>query len=599
MQNDRFAVRCGGYVKGVDLRLVHWRDVIDIGVFSFIVNVLLLTSPLFMLQVYDRVLPTANSSTLLYLSIIAILALCCLSFLDVVRSLYAQRIATGIDKKLGEAAFRTSLDGKHADAPDIQPLRNLGKVRTFIASKGLQNLFDLPFAPLFLIVLYFIHPVLCWLTAGGAIVLVAIALANQISLSWLNEQNAEQATISNLVAQTFVQNKDTVRSMGMERHVARVWGKAFATSLIVQNRAASINTCFGGLSRFVRILLQMATLAVGAWLVLQNQMTAGMIFASSLISGRALQPLDQLIGGWKQTFDAFKAWEQLQASLLPYSKDATKKVLLPDPKGATSVRNLVYTRPGTGSETEAIIKGVSFDIRAGERIALIGPSRAGKSSLARLLVGASVPTSGSICVDGADRKSWDRDQIGETIGYLAQDVQLLPGTIAENIARFNPGATDDSIVSAASRSQAHKLILSLNNGYQTRICNASVLSGGERQRIGLARAFYGNPRILVLDEPNANLDSEGETSLERALLDARERGTTVIIITHRMSIAATCDRVLALREGTIASFGPPEEVLRMPPREIKGSPPSSPKEPLARFTTSWRTHPISRGRDND
>ncbi|WP_167394105.1 type I secretion system permease/ATPase [Brucella oryzae] len=587
-------------MKGLDLRLIHWRGVIDVGVFSFIVNVLLLTSPLFMLQVYDRVLPTANSSTLLYLSVIAVLALCCLSFLDIVRSLYAQHIATDIDKKLGGAAFEAALDERHVEAADIQPLRNLGKVRAFIASKGLLNLFDLPFAPLFLVVLYFIHPVLCWLTIGGAIVLLTIAMVNQIGLSRLSGQNTEQAAVANQVARAFIQNKDTVRSMGMERHAVQVWGNAFATSLIVQNRAASINTCFGGISRFVRILLQMATLAVGAWLVLQNQMTAGMIFASSLISGRALQPLDQLIGGWKQTFEALKAWEQLQASLSSYSKGREKKVLFPDPKGTISVRNLVYARPGKGPEAEAIIKGVSFDIRAGERIALIGSSGAGKSSLARLLVGALAPTCGSICVDDADRKTWDKAQLGETIGYLAQEIQLLPGTIAENIARFDPRATNDSIVSAACRAQAHKLILSLNDGYQTRIGKASVLSGGERQRIGLARAFYGNPRILVLDEANANLDSEGEASLERALADARDDGITVILITHRMSIAGTCDRVLLLRDGAIVNFGTPEEVLRMPQQEIKGSLQSSYlQERTARFATSWRTRPTSHGRDND
>lgn len=586
-------------MKGLGLRIIPWRGIIDIGVFSFIVNVLLLTSPLFMLQVYDRVLPTANGNTLLYLSIIAVVALCCLSVLDTVRLLYAQRLATGLDKKLGGFAFSATLDGEYWNTGDIQPLRNLSTVRAFVASKGFLSLFDLPFMPLFLIILYFIHPVLCWLTVGGAVILMLIAIVNQIGLSRSNEQNMERAAEANLIAQAFARHKDTVRSMGIAQHARKLWGHAFATSLSVQNKAMAINTYFAGISRFVRILLQMAILAVGAWLVLQNQMTAGMIFASSLISGRALQPLDQLIGGWKQTIEARQAWQQLRISLSSFTNAKNKKVLFPEPKGAISVRDMSYVRQGRSAEAKTIIKNVSFDIQAGERIALIGPSGAGKSCLARLLVGAVLPTSGSICIDDADRSTWDEEQLGEMVGYLAQDIQLLPGTIAENIARFDPQATDESIVTAASRSQVHKLILGLENGYQTRIGNASVLSGGERQRIGLARAFYGKPRILVLDEPNANLDSEGEAAFEKALKDAQDHAVTVILITHRMSIAATCDRVLVLREGAIIGFGSPVEVLRMSHPEAKTT-----QQPLyqqnrtASFVTGWGVRPTASARDN-
>lgn len=586
-------------MKGLGLRIIPWRGVIDIGVFSFIVNVLLLTSPLFMLQVYDRVLPTANGNTLLYLSIIAVVALCCLSVLDTVRLLYAQRLATGLDKKLGGFAFSATLDGEYWNMGDIQPLRNLSTVRAFVASKGFLSLFDLPFMPLFLIILYFIHPVLCWLTVGGAVILMLIAIVNQIGLSRSNEQNTERAAEANLIAQAFARHKDTVRSMGIAQHARKLWGHAFATSLSVQNKAMAINTYFAGISRFMRILLQMAILAVGAWLVLQNQMTAGMIFASSLISGRALQPLDQLIGGWKQTIEARQAWQQLRISLSSFTDAKNKKILFPEPKGAISVRDMSYVRQGRSAEAKTIIKNVSFDIQAGERIALIGPSGAGKSCLARLLVGAVLPTSGSICIDDADRSTWDEEQLGKMVGYLAQDIQLLPGTIAENIARFDPQATDESIVTAASRSQVHKLILGLENGYQTRIGNASVLSGGERQRIGLARAFYGKPRILVLDEPNANLDSEGEAAFEKALKDAQDHAVTVILITHRMSIAATCDRVLVLREGAIIGFGSPEEVLRMSYPEAKTTQqPPYQQNRTASFVTGWGVRPTASARDN-
>ncbi|MRN48152.1 type I secretion system permease/ATPase [Brucella sp. 10RB9214] len=554
-----------GVMRGLDLRLLAAGAIIDIGIFSLVINLLLLISPLYMLQVYDRVLVSGSLSTLLYLTIAAVGGLAFLGLIEIIRSIYSQRVAADLDRRLGASAFRASLNGPRAESGDIQPLRDLNVTRSFIASKGLSSLFDLPFAPFFILLLYFVHPVLCMLALGGMALMIVIVIANQSGVAKATAGLVEKSAKANLMAQAFVRNGDTLRSMGISNNVVDVWGTAFAESLVEQDRAVSINSVFGGLSRFVRMLLQMAILGTGAYLVLQNQMTAGMIFASSIISGRALQPLDQLIGGWKQTAEAWKAWKRLQTALKPYSLPVGPKLQLPDPTGAVSVQNLVFVASGAAASAEPILKRISFDIKAGETIALIGPSRAGKSTLARLLVGAALPTSGSISIDGANLRTWNEDQIGQAIGYLAQDVQLLPGTIAENVSRFDPNASDQAIVKAAQRAQAHDLIMRQSAGYQTRIGYSSgMLSGGERQRVGLARAFYGDPKILVLDEPNANLDAEGEVALEKALADARNSAATVIVITHRMSIAATCDRVLVLRDGSIIAYGPPSDVLRGP-----------------------------------
>lgn len=549
--------------KSTGLRVVITRGIIDIGVFSFLINVLLLVMPLYMLQVYDRVLPSTSIETLIYLSLIAIASLVFLGGLEVIRSMYSQRIAASIDRSIGSKAFAATLAGRQgADSGDIRPLRDLATLRSFVASRGLTTLFDLPFAPLFVVLLYFVHPVLFWVTVGGAALMVLVVVLNQIAGRQGNHIAAEMAASSNLTAQGFARNIETLRAMGMVRNVTEVWGKGFAETLRLQDRLATINAVFGGVSRTLRLTLQLAILGAGAWLVIAGEITAGMIFASSIVSGRALQPLDQLIAGWRQMIEAKRAWERLRQMLLKADNKGGRKLRLPEPSGAIAVQNLVYTAPNSSPGTDPIIKRLSFEIAAGESVAIIGPSRAGKSTLAKLLVGIFPAHSGSVKIDGADLTTWDDEQLGQHIGYLAQDVQLFPGTIAENVSRFDPSADDRQIIEAARRAQVHELILSQREGYETRIGASATLSGGERQRIGLARALYGNPRILVLDEPNSNLDSEGEAALEKALANARDEKTTVIIITHRLSIAASCDHVLMLRNGSIEALGPSVEVLR-------------------------------------
>ena len=543
------------------LRAVFLRVIADVGIFSFVINILVLVTPLYLLQVYDRVLPSSSVETLIYLSAMAVAALALLGFLDAVRAIYTQRVAATLDRRLGSRTFAASLGAGSAGSMP-SPLRDLASVCAFIRSRGVAVVFDLPFAPLFLALLYLIHPLLFWLTLAGAAALFVLVVANQLAIGRNDALSTERSTLASQAEQAFIRNAETLRAMGMVGNAARLWGRHVGEALTLYDRSSSANAIFSGASRALRMMLQLAILGAGAWLVLGGQMTAGMIFASSLVSSRALQPLDQLIGSWRQIVDARRAWRRLQDALAGQPERAGK-LALPDPSGAISAQDLVFMAPNALPGTAPIIKRLNFAIVAGEAVAIVGPSGAGKSTLARLLAGAAQPTSGSVRIDGADLRTWEENQLGRHVGYLAQEVELFPGTIAQNVSRLDPDADDAAIVEAAKRAEAHGLIVAQPDGYQTRIGPShGALSGGERQRIGLARAFYGSPRILVLDEPSTHLDGSGEAALEAVLAAARAAGVTTIVITHRPSIALACDRVMLLRGGVIEAFGPSNDVLR-------------------------------------
>jgi ATP-binding cassette subfamily C protein len=544
-------------------RIFLSKSLIEIGIFSTIANVLLLISPLYLLQVYDRVLPASSMNTLVYLTLFAVGGLAVLGILELVRSLYANRFAARFDVQLGSAAFIAAMNGSRAGLGDVQPLRDLATIRSFIASRALFFLFDLPFGPFFILLLYFVHPLLFAITLAGAVVMVAVALLNQAATSRSGREAGDTLAATMNFAQTFARNFETVRALGMVSSIVEFWGGRFSDSLRASDKVARSNAVYGGLSRTIRMVLQLAVLGVGAYLVLLEEMTAGMIFAASIISGRALQPLDQIVGSWRQVIDASQAWKRISALAKLDSIEKPVSVELPAPKGVLALEQVVYFLPNADPGAPPLIKRVSFAADAGEIVAIIGPSQAGKSTLARLIVGAIKPRSGVVRIDGADIQSWESDQIGRHMGYLSQEVELFPGTISQNIARFEADPSDEKIIAAAQRAQVHKLILGLANGYATVIGPMGVrLSGGERQRIGLARAFYGDPKILVLDEPNANLDAEGEAALEQAIITARLEKRTVLIITHRPSIAAKCDRVLMRRDGQIELYGPAQDVLQ-------------------------------------
>jgi PrtD family type I secretion system ABC transporter len=548
-------------MKNTAVRRFLFRGMADIGIISFVISILLLTQPIYMLQVYDRVLPSSSLNTLVFLSMITFAAVAVLGLLEVFRQLYASRLAVRLESELGATAFLAGSQSPNAEIGDTQPLRDLATVRNFVSSRILQSLFDLPFVPVFLLLLVYIHPYIFLLTLAGLVLVAIVAWANQRSVEDSGKKTAENAMKAMASAQAFTRSAETIRAMGMARNTVGIWGRAEADALRSVDETTSINAWYGGLSRSIRLLLQIGIMGMGAWLVVGGKMTPGMIFATSMVSGRALQPIDQLVAGWRQIFDARLAWERLQKAMARVETAMAPKTGLPEPIGEIHAENLIYV-PQSRKAAEPLIKRLNFKIPAGSSVGLIGPSGAGKSTLARLICGAIEPSQGSICIDKADIRQWDRERLGKFIGYLSQEADLLPGTVAQNISRFAPDASDESIVAAAKKAQVHDMIIALPNGYGTLLGPGGMtLSGGQRQRIGLARAFYGTPRLLVLDEPNANLDAEGDAALERALQQAKSDRITVVMVTQRKASADKLDNLMIIRDGQIEDYGPREAVV--------------------------------------
>lgn len=537
------------------------RPLAELAAFSTVINLLLLVAPLYMLQIYDRVLPSNSVETLVYITLIALAAIAVLGVLEAVRATYANRVATRLGVQIGPYAFTAAMNGSRAVLGDVQPLRDLALMRGFIGSRALFVLFDLPFSPVFLVVLYFVHPIIFGATIVGAAVMVGMAIANSLSTRAVTKQADESLTASMTAAQGIARNFETIRTLGMATNAAEQWGSHYAQSLGTTDKQTTINAIFGSASRGFRLLLQIVIYALAAHLTLAGQMTIGMIFAASMISARALQPMDQFVASWKQITDASSAWRRI-SKVLNEAEIGRERTDLPAPRGALAVEQLVYLHPGKKPGMEPLIKKLNFSLGAGETLAVIGPSQAGKSTLARLLVGAMDPSSGTIRIDGADFRQWDREFLGKHIGYLPQEIEFLPGTIAQNISRFDPDAPSEQIVAAAMDAGVHETILRQVDGYETIIGPSGIrLSGGEKQRIGLARAFYSKPNLIVLDEPDAHLDTEGTAALEDAMCNAKARGATLVLVTHRRPTTAKADRVLVLRDGKIERFGPTSEVL--------------------------------------
>jgi PrtD family type I secretion system ABC transporter len=528
--------------------------------FSAFLNLLLLAQPIYMLQVYDRILPSQSVNTLLFLSLAVGLALVVLGLLEVVRTLIANRAAARFDVSLSDLAIKTVIRNGTAAGGSTQPLRDIAAMRGLITSKALFALLDLPFAVLFILILYFIHPALFWVTVAGTVVLLLIALLNQQALSALAKKQGEMSVSAGVTADHLARSADSVVAMGMVGNVVREWGRAHAGSLVAADRAGSVNAWFAGLSKILRLALQIVILGYGALLVLEGEMTAGMIFASSIISGRALQPIDQLIGSWRQLASGQEAWSRLKL-FLDKADRQSKYTSLPEPTGLLEAQDL-FLPNAIDPSRPPVLSRVSFRLEPGEAVAVLGPSGSGKSTLARMLVGASLPRSGHVRIDGHDITNWDPEELGHHIGYLAQDVELVPGTIAQNISRFDADAKDPDIIAAARAAHAQDLIQKLPRGYDTLIGPGALqLSGGEKQRIALARAFYGSPKILVLDEPNSNLDRIGEVALMQALADARTRKVTFFVITQRETMLASVDKIMRFQNGSVTEFDDRDTVL--------------------------------------
>jgi PrtD family type I secretion system ABC transporter len=531
-----------------------------LGGFSAVLNTLMLIQPIYMLQVYDRVLPSRSLETLLFLSLMIGFALVVLALLEVVRTIISTRAAARFDIDLSELALKTIIRNGTAAGGGTQPLRDIASLRTLIASKVLLALLDLPFAVVFIAIMYFIHPALFWLTLTGAGVLTVVAAFNQRALAGLSKEQGDLGVTAGARSEHLARNADSIIAMGMVNHTVDGWGAVHGRALSAADKAGAINAWFAGLSKFLRLGLQIAILGYGALLVLEGQMTAGMIFASALISGRALQPIDQIIASWRQLATGQEAWRRVR-SFLENADRRMPYTMLPPPEGLVEVSDL--TQPNLADPARPpILSRINFRVEPGETLAILGPSGSGKSTLARLIVGADVARVGKVRIGGHDITNRDPEELGRYIGYLAQEVELLPGTIAQNIARFDPAAGDDTIMAAANAAHVEDLIRRLPRGYDTLIGPGGVqISGGERQRIALARALFGSPCILVLDEPNASLDRAGEAALIRALADARQRKVTVIIVTQRENILAGVDKILRMHNGIVVEFDDRETVL--------------------------------------
>jgi PrtD family type I secretion system ABC transporter len=540
---------------------------IAVALFSAIVNILMLTGPLFMLQVYDRVLASRSSATLLVLLMIVIFLYGLMGFLDHLRGRILARVGAGFQAKLDGRVFDAVL--RQAEVPAFRDrpasgLRDLSSIQGLLSSPLPGALFDLPWAPFFVVLLFVFHPLMGWFAIGGAILLTLLAIWNQVATK--ASQEAAVKTAAEAESRTEITRKqvETVRGLGMTAPLVALWNKARKESLLALMQASDAGGGISATTKAFRMFLQSGILALGAWLVLQGQLTGGAMIAGSILLGRALAPIEQSVGQWGQMQRASLAWRTLD-KLLASVQVSAAPMTLPRPTAHLSVQNLAVVPMG---EKVPTVQGLNFEVLPGEAVAVVGPSASGKSSLARALVGLWPAIQGSIRLGGAELGHYDRDRLGRLLGYLPQDVILFPGSVHENIARFDPEAKPEDVVKAAKTAGAHDLILGLPQGYDTTVMeNGGKLSGGQRQRIGLARAFYGDPVVLILDEPNSSLDDPGTQALNQAIAHAKRAGQSVLIMSHRPSALAECDKVLMIENGRQRAFGPRDEVLQ---RVLKG-----------------------------
>lgn len=553
------------------------RGLIPVAVFSFFANLLMLTMPLYMMQIFDRVISGRSVETLVYLTLIAVFALSIFGLLDLMRARVMIRLGMWLDQKLNAIAFfeaiKVSLRSRRSHT---RPLRDLQELRNFMGSQALFSIFDTPWMPVYILVIWLIHPAIGMLAVAAAIIFLLLALLNELATRAPLTAAQEHQSKAQSDAESIMRNAEVVNALGMSGNIIGRWLGNYNTMLGHSQTANDRARAVLALVKTLRMMVQVAVYAVAAYLVLQHEMGPGGMIASSILLGRALAPVEGAIDTWKQASSARQAYTRLREFFAGNGGLAVEPTRLPAPKGHLAVHNLTFGYPGLKMTT---IRGVSFEVTPGEVVAIVGPSGAGKSTLARLLTGIYPPMSGSVRLDGADLSRWEREEVGPYIGYLPQDVELFDGTVAENIARLGP-ARDEDIVDAAQLAGVHELVLELPNGYETQIGEAgSQLSGGQRQRVGLARALFGNPPLIILDEPNANLDEEGEAALHRAIATMKARGSTIIMIAHRPSMLEQVDRIIVMREGRIQAMGERAEILKqitrpraVPPVEASAKP---------------------------
>lgn len=535
------------------------RSFFALAAFSGVINVMMLTPAIYMLQVYDRALVSRNVTTLTMLTLLVIGLFMLMSALEMVRTRVLIRVGNFLDmdlnRRIFSAAFERNLS--RAGGNPAQALQDLAQVRQFLTGNGLFAFFDAPWTPIYLLVSYLIHPLLGLITLIGSLILVGLAyLTEKATQKPLAEAN--QAALSSAsYANNNLRNAEVIEAMGMLPAIGKRWYQGHLRILQMQTLASDRAALISSTGRFVRITLQSVILGAGALLAIEGKITPGMMIACSILTGRALAPVEQVIAAWKQLLGCRSAWGRLN-DLLGDFPQRPPSMSLQRPMGMLAVENVIAGAPGTSNN---IVRGVSFSLVPGESLGIIGPSASGKSTLARLLVGVWPTQAGKVRLDGADIFTWNKAELGPWLGYLPQDVELFEGTIAENIARFAE-VDSEAVIRAARSSGVHDMILRFPQGYDTRLAaDGSPLSGGQKQRIALARALYGEPNLVVLDEPNANLDDVGEKALVDALAELKARGATVILISHRPNVLCAVDKVLMLRDGAVHMLGSRDEVF--------------------------------------
>ncbi|HNQ48119.1 type I secretion system permease/ATPase [Hydrogenophilus thermoluteolus] len=535
------------------------RYFVGVGAFSFVINLLQFTAPLYMLQVYDRVLSSHNTTTLLVLTILVVGLFLLMAVIEFIRSRVLVRVGAAMEAKINQRIFDAAFEAtlRRGGANARQALSDLTQLRQFVTGNGPFAFFDAPWFPIYLAACFVLHPLIGWFSVGAALILIVLTVVTEVATQKPLAEANKYANQATNFAHNQLANAEVVEAMGMLPALRQRWKARHVQHLVLQAVASDRAGLISAITRFVRITSQSLVLGLGAWLVLQNELTPGAMIVGSILMGRALAPIDQLIANWRGFVQARLAYERL-GELLTAFPARPPRLSLPPPKGHVSVEGVVAVPPG--SQTP-VVRGVTMEIPPGTVVGVIGPSGSGKSTLARLLVGVWAPAAGKVRLDGADVTQWDKAELGPYIGYLPQDIELFDGTIAENIARFGP-LDSERIVEAAQRAGVHDLILRLPQGYDTPIGpGGMVLSGGQRQRVALARALYGDVRLIVLDEPNSNLDDIGETLLVRALAEMKRQGRTVVVITHRTSVLQVVDRLAVMRDGMLHAYGPRDQVL--------------------------------------
>ncbi|MCJ8325165.1 MAG: type I secretion system permease/ATPase [Hyphomicrobiales bacterium] len=529
--------------------------------FSLVINLLMLTGSLFMLQIYDRVLPSKSVPTLIALTILIIVLYSFMGGLEFIRSRLLVRIGLRLDDKLSRISFKEWLSQsiKIGHSQKKLPLNDLKFLRQFLSGPGPVSLFDMPWVPIYLFIIFMFHFYLGLLATAGAIIVFSLALINEFStktkISDANIMDNEASAFANLAHR----NAQSITAMGMQNNIESYWYEKHKKTLSLQTMASDKSGALTSVSKMFRMFLQSAVLAVGAWLAIEQEITPGTMIAASIIMGRALTPIDQAIGQWKGFVTARNSYKQLKL-LFAQTPMQMQKLELPVPVAKLEVSEL-YVR--LQPQNIALLENINFSLNPGQALGIIGASASGKSTLAKAIVGIVELSNGSIRIDGSTLNQWDMDELGKYLGYLPQNIELLNGTVKQNIARFDPSATDEEIVAAAKNAYVHDVIKSMPNGYETEIGEAGAfISGGQKQRVALARALFRDPKIIVLDEPNANLDSEGDIALTKAIKGIRERGNIAIVLTHRPSAIASVDMLLMIKDGRQSAFGPKDKVLK-------------------------------------